>query len=154
MREIKFRAWDKVTKKIYPVSSLAFTGNGNLDRVIIFNGRPLESGESIRVPDEVVLIQYTGLKDKNGKEIYEGDIVRLCLAHYPWIYEEKGEKPPLNHASICTIEVENLTPYVVEDDDDVWPLFWIFNEIKCGHASIEVIGNIYENPELLKEAEK
>ena len=82
--------------------------------------------------------QYTGLKDKNGKEIYEGDVVTACWYDY--------EEP--NHDMTGVVEFTQG-----------WMAYWIadyenkeFSEINgCGYYSwtIEVIGNIYENPELL-----
>jgi len=71
----------------------------------------------------VVLQQFTGLKDKNGKEIYEGDIIVDSFNHC-----EKGK--------------------VVENTAEFW---WDFIEYGLDQAELEVIGNIYENPELIKE---
>lgn len=108
MRDVKFRAWDKEGKRMIPSCS-SMLNNG------FFN-----------------LMQYTGLKDKNGKEIYEGDII--C--------QFKGS--------------EYETHYIVRWRDD-HAGFWLYfkNEphLDLNHyrEKLEVIGNIYENPELTKE---
>ena len=113
MREKKFRAW--YNGQMIPVGSLSFFMDGE-----------------IQVNDELVgckLMQYTGLKDKNGKEIYEGDIVRLfehtnfdCFAEVIW-----------NEANAKFSKTNSPTSDIFGGDE------------------IEVIGNIYENPELLEE---
>jgi uncharacterized phage protein (TIGR01671 family) len=72
MREIKFRAWDKDSKRMRYAEDLIGPGGW----VIQFHGVPLEIGiHGVFEPENVELMQYTGLEDKNGKEIYEGDIV-------------------------------------------------------------------------------
>ena len=124
MREIKFRAWDTAEKRwvVFPgADSVEIVGD--------------KTYTTIR-HDGVVIQQYTGLKDKNGKEIYEGDIVRIC---YPfkertWIgpvvwdkYQWTGEGFYFSHFD---------SPGA------------LFSE---GTDYIEAIGNIYENPELLEK---
>jgi len=104
-REIKFRAWDKEEKQFTAMSLegiFAFYDEGNGDRL--------------------ELMQYTGLKDKNGKEIYEGDIISRIGCGLSKVVEWRETKK--------------------------YAGFNIGNEYKYG---IEVIGNIYSNPELLKD---
>jgi hypothetical protein len=84
--------------------------------------------DSYDFPSKLELMQYTGLLDKNGVEIYEGDI---CMHHY---FHEKG-----------VIEWINASFKLCYDDGDHETLLPIDLE------HYEVIGNVYENPELLKE---
>ena len=115
MREIRFRAWDKINREMIPWNRLL---NGhNLRNVFM---RPEMCG--------LILMQYTGLKDKNGVEIYEGDILILCWS------DEVGE----SHWG--KVIVKNPFEYTPEE-----ARYFIYSD------EIEVIGNIYENQELLGE---
>lgn len=132
MRKIKFRAWDKEENIMVIVDSIHFNVNGVNTFVSVTGDKALIiEGVSIGVPKElevkVDLMQYTGLKDKKSKEIYEGDIITWLdpFSKYPKaevLYDEttggyRTYKGDLSHISI--------------------------------RPGLEVIGNIYENPELL-----
>ena len=119
MRDIKFRAWDT---KFKAMSSPMNLRNG-LD---FFHFGPSHKGQLIRAlaSDSIDLMQYTGLHDKNGVEIYEGDIVRRDNTIFLVVWYEYG-----------------------------WHYAWGADEVssRLHDANMfEVIGNIYENPKLLK----
>jgi uncharacterized phage protein (TIGR01671 family) len=116
MREIKFRAWDKSINKMCG-DFLYFVE----DAIYQHHGNPWHDTRFFPM-------QYTGLKDRNGKEIYEGDILR-------WgnLDESTGEN------QIHAVKWAN-GGWVLGDMD------WLYVQADEG----EVIGNIYENPELLK----
>mgnify|MGYP001613549239 CR=1 FL=1 len=117
MREIKFRVWDKENKFFNSDYSI------NGDYVYGYcEGRIIKKDEQ----DKLVFMQFTGLKDKNGKEIYEGDIVS-------W-YEKDSED----------------TIHIIEwiDQQGCWGTkdeIWLCNT----NMNFKVIGNIYESKHLL-----
>ncbi len=113
MREIKFRAWDKRTKEMIGWKKLSD------EEVVYFFEMDMQNDK--------IFQQFTGLEDKNGKEIFEGDIVIGV--------DTNGIK---RKATEVTIKQGNT--YFNND----WA-FSILSDIR----DLEVIGNIYENPELL-----
>ena len=138
MREIKFRAWDNQAGMTYN-GSVAFNGAWTIN----FNGGVAH------------LMQYTGLKDKNGKEIYEGDVVR---------YKALGEFYKKNEYSFGKVMfsgdsfgIEILSEGELqfdrwgdhEDDTIYYNEFYSYEGKEFSWDELEVIGNIYENPELL-----
>ncbi len=84
--------------------------------------------------------QFTGLFDKNGKEIYEGDIISVN-GKYPKLVKYIGE-----YASFCVANISYLNKKWISPWQQVSPSWW--NDFK---REIRVIGNIYDNPELIKE---
>ncbi|HHR1641747.1 TPA: YopX family protein [Listeria monocytogenes] len=85
--------------------------------------------------DDVVLMQYTGLKDKNGKKIFEGDIVRNINGEYSYIGIVNKDR--------YTFYIKGVAPKDNYDFADV-------SDTVTGKSSLIVIGNIHENPEILE----
>lgn len=134
MREIKFRVWDNRGKKMLNIAGAEF-----------ISGREIMSAGTL-LPDEVVygknnggyfspMMQFTGLHDKNGREIYECDIVRS-------IPRSQHEKP-----FVGAVHYGRVDPSFTIHDKDGHD-FRLYSSGE--YRTYEVIGNIFENPELLE----
>ena len=132
MRETKFRAYHKERKEMFEIASIDFEEK----KAALSNGIiKLLNVDS----KQFELLQYTGLKDKNGKEIYEGDIIK-----YKFPYDRR-----LKHISPVKF-LETEASFGIKDRyENEIPLYRI-----AANNYFEVIGNIYENEELLKSEEK
>lgn len=135
MREIKFRIWHKVRRKMFPVTGLEWGPKG---LVYILYPHTGAFGNSYRVePFAAELIQYTGLHDKDGVEIYEGDIIS-----YDWIYNDPDWTYGAGNEPKEVVRWnDKRTGYSPITDQDQ------FYTIK----NIQIQGNIYQNPELLED---
>jgi len=127
MKEYRFRAWDKDKNIMFVPEYIDEDGNACNSSLY-----PYVSGmgfaEEVFAVENAILMQYTGIKDKNGKEIYEGDVLQ-------------------SYCSECSAGRKDVVRFVNSGfwcgkDDDLW----MPNSEHC-----EVLGNIYETPELLKE---
>lgn len=124
--EPKFRVLDRLTGKMFPVGII----DCSIQAVYIEEPNGLYGERDF---DEVELMQSTGLFDKNGKEIYEDDIVRITLTDgFRYVVGEDGA---VKYKLGAFYILNGLDEYLISD-------FHI--------DDIEVVGNIYENPELLK----
>lgn len=134
MRDIKFRAWDKAGKMI-AVGDLQFINNG----IWVTSSRD-KRGFSTTIQDGAgcTLMQFTGLKDKNGKEIYEGDL--LTGETY---YEADNDAREWTFSNPAVVKW-------MENEAGFYP-FTLNIRWRCDVVNVEVIGNIYENPELIQE---
>lgn len=115
-REIKFRAWDKKQKR--------WTNYSITDDLLRFYDKHLGCWKTDKENNRFILVQYTGIKDKNNKDIYEGDIVKTCYG-------------------TCKVEYKLDSYHIVSLNDNFSNLL--------GWQETEIIGNIYENEELLKD---
>jgi len=130
MREIKFRAWDnKNMEMIYPDGNGYFNCENHSDFVLCGNGYPIDLVH-FNEPEDIVLMQYVGLKDKNGKDIYEGDILGKNGHNYSVCYK-----------SSCA------RYWARKEDNTGLPLPDIIAGIRLNYA---VIGNIWEDPGLFR----
>ena len=144
-REIKFRAWN-IEKGRWSNDDDSYWGDGD-------NFTPVENVNINLDSENFTFEQYTGLEDKNGKEIYEGDIVKLDyeetkIRNEPDVCEGVFTEYQEKHEGIFEITFnKNWAAFVliIHDTNIV--------EESLGDAkySVEVIGNIHENPELLEE---
>ena len=130
MREVEFRAWDIIHKKMIELDAMWFDNYGNVNAVNdIIAGLTLEK-------EDFILIQYTGLRDKNGKKIYEGDIVENSCGDI--------------------VEIEFFNDLNFDDGGGKHSGFYFKSGLEYydgGPKTWKIIGNIHENPEL-SEKEK
>ncbi|MFT8725691.1 YopX family protein [Liquorilactobacillus nagelii] len=129
-REIKFRAYSSHNHKMYPVSDIEWDIDGRI-WVTADDGK---NGIEL-IDEEAHLTQYTGLHDKNGREIYEGDII----VTHPKSRYEAPKSGVVQFGGSCP-----SFGYKTEDGEeyDIWS--------SNAYRTYEVIGNIFENPELLE----
>lgn len=128
MREIKFRAWDKEKQRMCRVINISPNDDGTAAVVTLFANGIEASIVGENYPRRFELMQYTGLKDKNGEEIYEGDIVKFHDTDPRW--------------SIRQVVWIDGAGFGLEPRS----AFDLFTK----EDQIEVIGNIYENADLLE----
>ena len=139
MREIKFRAWDKVRKELINISCLSPSN-------ILTPKTPNQ-----RNKENIIIMQYTGLKDKDGKEIYEGDIIRIFDCQYGiHLHKDKSSEPLPKDVNYIVFWSSGDARFLCKTIDT--------NELFCVGTigawvgwKKEIIGNIYENPELLEK---
>lgn len=129
----RFRAWDPNYPEMFEVKDINFNSSVSNPFTVFGN-----NGEGLDAKDGVILMQSTGLTDKNGKEIYERDIIQ-------WPNTVRGMPAPSEDST-------SLPPKVV-----TWDIQGSCHGWACSHIGFhdvdtqcEVIGNIYESPSLLK----
>lgn len=125
----RYRAWDKEFKEMVRVDALVF--DEQIIKTTYKNGNVVK--EDLK---NYVLMQSTGLTDKNGKEIFEGDIIAI---------EVEDIEAPINAKVFCNNEIGVLMFHVFEDNEDV-PMVELLEDNSVAFA---VIGNIWEDGELL-----
>lgn len=121
---LRFRAWDKETKTMNGMAEIYRNRNQEIEL------RPRD--------EDIILMQSTGLKDKNGKEIFEGDVIAI---------EVDDTGMPINARVFQNSKIGVLMFHVFEDNEDV-PMVELLED---NSVAFEIIGNIYENQELLEE---
>lgn len=117
----KFRAWDKKLNTFFPPDgdTWHFSIIGETTMFDLLNQYSIEDYNNL------IIEQFTGLQDKNGKDIFEGDLIRVCS---DYDYE-------------CEVVVYKENKFILEPLGDDW-IYW---------EKSEIIGNIHENPELMGE---
>lgn len=124
MREIKFKAWDRLKKEVcHKIGCVYVALEGSI--VEVFND------DETDVSGRYELMQFTGLRDRNGKEIYEGDVIKFDNRLFLVFWDQERAA------------FENAT-----DGGS------FMNQPTIEALKIEVVGNIYENPELMAEVQR
>lgn len=137
MREIEFRIWDNINESLETVTELDFSGDG-IDYLEIRDGDGEVHGLDIRLGG-IELSQYTGIKDKNGKKIFEGDIVYFEDCEYK-----------IGAIHFVTTEFKGTVEHleggwlVINVEAEQTRVLWSETE------QVTIIGNKWQNPELLE----
>ena len=133
----RYRAWDKKTETIQEIESISFK-----EKKLVIDQKSVAwfNSDYIRNFDEVEIMQSTGLKDKNGVEIFEGDIVLVNVSNvFDSLVNEKTvvQESEFHYGLVCKSLISGME-------------YRVFKHKKMDYE-YEVIGNIYENSELLEE---
>lgn len=136
---LKFRAWDKNTNDLVDVKKIDLEKDGSIGCIVDYNGINLDVSEC-------VLMQSTGLKDKNGVEIFEGDILKIIevtnegISEY--ITDVIWEDCSFVFKSDGVDYYDSFLGSFSGDPNKTYPLFELL-----------VIGNVWDNPELLESVQ-
>lgn len=125
-KPIKFRAWDKKRRQVRDVLSIQYFQKPlpELGAVRMVTEEDTQNNESLNFHSDVELMQYTGQKDRRGIEIYDQDILKIPEGILGYVYWDKD--------MLCwNVGLDGLFEYIGTDSE------------------LEIIGNVYENPELL-----
>lgn len=149
MREIKYKAWDLVEARMRAVAFIEFDAAGDIANIALI-GKPLDKkhGYVARFderPDgeDLILMQFTGLRDAEGKEIYEGDILKWT-APEPDMVDSSWP----SEVTVVGFTTASFTRKNIQGEEEA--LDCNVGDVENGVlVSEEVIGNIYENPDLL-----
>lgn len=134
----KFRAWDGAKKEMFK-DTFAITESG---QVVVVEQEFITSPPDYVFVDHLVIMQSTGIKDKNGKEIFEGDIVKR--------YRSPFFKAEWEYRIEIVIKEEARLLLGRKYGKNFWTI--PFHSPFAKSDLLEVIGNIYENPELLEDS--
>lgn len=125
MEKIKFRCFNKKTKKMWDSESLR-----NMGGFALLSGHSSQDFLVLPYPqDDYILMQYTGLKDKNGVDIYFDDLTKI------------------NNTIYRIVELRGAVAFVCQKTGDFWSYACNLDTSRYG----ELVGNIYKNTELLEE---
>lgn len=125
----KFRAWDKEIKMMIEISLIDFEKH-------VIRGPHWKFGETESIKfNDIALMQSTGLKDKNGQEIFEGDVVRQVRT-----------QPTTENETITGVVTMIEGAWLIMNDNEQ-----LASDLWSETDENEIIGNICENPELLEE---
>ena len=127
----KFRAWKKAGKELGRVGQITFELDGSVSHVL-FKGEFLDFNVSI---NEIILMQSTGLHDKNCQEIFEGDLVR----------QVRTQPTTENETITGVVTMIEGTWLIMNDNEQLASKLWSETDEN------EIIGNIYENNDILED---
>ncbi|ASN72672.1 hypothetical protein 3S16_19 [uncultured Caudovirales phage] len=129
----KFRAWDTTNKEMFK-DTFAITESGQV--VVVDQSSVFVSPDYVFV-DNLVIMQSTGLKDKNGQEIFEGDVVRQVRT-----------QPTIENETITGVVTMLEGAWLIVNDNEQ-----LASDLWSETDENEIIGNIFENKELLEDKE-
>lgn len=143
MREIKFRAWDKQKERMFRIGSIHFIlGISSVNGVSVTNGH--NDYHFLNEPDFEVM-QFTGLLDKNGVEIFTGDILKMTSEYFA--FDENVELEFIGEVRMTSRGVLLYKPKRIDTKDESYSHLSGYKQIS-GYRC-EILGNIHEHKELL-----
>lgn len=145
----KFRAWDKESKSMHQILEIIYSNDLSYISFITIGGGNLIYGPKRRLGDDVIIMQSTGLKDKNGMEIFEGDVVNILDSVQVNEIDQGGAFVDAHFDELDEVD------YIVFLDGGFKLSRTGFDVSICHYVEeFKIIGNIYENQELLEQADE
>lgn len=147
MREVKYRLWCKERQEMIDIRKMYFE-DGKLTTISCVDHD--SDFEYFTEDNDHVLMQYTGLKDKNGREIYEKDIVEIKHTYDYMAFDGYERSWTITKGEVVFNYAGFDVKYLDRDGEPVWSGITLMECLSDMVSEWEVIGNIYENPELLE----